>query len=661
MSDRRITQEEVDKRTQIASERTSMTTTIPPPPENFPQFSQNEANGMQTEENAVSGRLAKTPTQDFANFNRQVNVSGNEFDISPKQLSATGNGDRKEMETKPSTDASGNALKVKPLTRKNAIRGKKRRRSPFQRYQHCSTKDVDNDNIQTDDEDGHECQYEHRDGCEYGDENGDDAEPSQSLCKQILLFGFIKRRQNKKLKKSMVLEFYKSNISGNILGAESNFRDLAATSHLNDMNSNDARESERIRTGREEIHNGAIVPDPNFSTQVLFSKEKTPPKIIEVEPVNRNITIIRKMVKESPEEPKISTWKLIRHRVSSWTGRLNPLRKWSQSGRDNEARMSLRHGEANLGALTRDEFRQNADAPGTREVEAGEVIRVLNPVDCVRTCLISRSKSVRSVEPVIEDAYLGGTTLRRRPRVARLRREFAVSIDEVVNSNGTRYQMIEFDIQASSASRGYSETTTTTTSKVFGPNNRILQSLETLALMSGEADDSIQEDADFGAPLCRYSSREPSAEEARDTESDMNVNQHQIATSMVVAPAPEELRGSRILDNYTSTMDAINENSYPEVHRICDALKKYGTKMDPIPESDLENDSEASQRSNSDPPSLADTMNTSASSMSVQQKSSRGVSRSNAIRRKRRSMRFEPYTLSSWNGRGNNLKGTMQQ
>ncbi|KAF7924646.1 uncharacterized protein EAE97_010597 [Botrytis byssoidea] len=653
MSDRRITQEEVDKRTQTASERTSMTIAMPSCPENFPQFSQNEANGMQTEENAVYGHLAKTPTQEFANFNRQVNASASEVYKSPKQLSATGNGNRKEMETKSSIDANGNAPKVKPLTRKNAIKGKKHRRSPFQKYQHCSTKDLDNDNIQTDDENAYGYKYEHGDGYENGDENGDDDKPNQSLYKRILQFGFIKRRQNKKLKESMVLEFHKSTISVNILGAGSTSRDPAVISHLNDMNSNNARESEELSAGPGEIHNGAIVPDPSFNTQVLFSKEKTPPKIIEVEPVNRNITIIHKMVKESPEEPETSTWKLIRHRVSSWTGRLNPLRRWSQSGRDNEARISLRRNEADLGAFTRNGVRENADTRGTREAE-GEVIRLLNPVDCARTCLISKSKSVRSVEPIIEDASNEtrgeSATLRRRPRVARLRREFAVSIDEVINLHGTRYQMIEYDIQASSTSRVYSETTTT--SGVFGPNNRVLRSLETLALMSEEAGDSIQEDTDFGAPLCRHSSRQPSAEETGDTESDMNDNQHQIATPMVVAPAPEEPRGSRILENYTSTIAAINENCYLEVQRIFDALKDYAIKMETISESDLEEDSEVNQRSNSDPPSLAATMNTSESSMSVQQQSYRVVSRSNAIRRKRRSVRFEPYSLSSWNGRG---------
>ncbi|TGO09807.1 hypothetical protein BTUL_0154g00300 [Botrytis tulipae] len=653
MSDRKITQEEVDQKTQTASERTSMTITMPPPPENFPQFSQNEANGMQTEENAVSGHLAQTPTQEFANFNRQVNTNGSEVDKSPKQLSATGNGKRKEMETKSFTDASGNALKVKPLTRRNAIKGKKHLRSPFQMYQHCSTKDVDNDNIQTDDENGDAYKYEHGDGYENGDENGDDDKPNQSLCKQILHFGFIKRRQNKKLKESMVLEFHKSTISVNILGAESTSRDPAVTPHLNGMNSNNARESERLRAGPEEIHNGAIVPDPSFNTQVLFSKEKTPPKIIEVEPVNRNITIIRKMVKESPEEPEISTWKLIRHRVSSWTGKLNPLRRRSQSGRDNEARMSLRRNEADLGAFTRNEVRENADARGAREAE-GEVIRLLNPVDCARTCLISKSKSVRSVQPIIEDASNEtrgeSATLRRRPRTSRLRREYAYPIDQVINLNETRYQVLHFDIHGSSASGVYSETTTT--SRVFGPNNRVLQSLETLALMSEEADDSIQEDVDFGVPLCRHSSRRPSAEETRDTESDMDANQHQIAASMVAAPAPEEIRESRIQETYTSTIAAISEYRYLKVNHISGALEKYGPKMETIPESDLEEDSEVSQRSNSDPPSPADTMNTSESSISAQQQSSHGVSRSNAIRRNRRSVRFEPYSLSSWNRRG---------
>ncbi|THV53054.1 hypothetical protein BGAL_0061g00300 [Botrytis galanthina] len=713
MSDRRITQEEVAKRTQTANERTSMTITMPPAPENFPQFSQNEANGMQTEENAVSDHLAKTPTEEFAKFNRQVNANGSDVDKSPKQLSGTGNGNEKEMEIKPSTDALGNAPKVKPLTRTNGIKRKKGRRPPFQRYYHCSTKDVDNDNIQTDDEDGDEDKHTKGDEDEFGDENGDDDEPSQSLCKKIFVFGFIKRRQNKKLEKSMVLEFNKSTVSGNILGSGSNSSNPAVTSNLNDMNSNNVRESERLRAGPEEINNGAIVPDPNFNTQVLFSKEKTPPKIIEAEPVSRNITIIHKMVKESPDEPEISTWKLIRHRVSSWTGRLNPFRRWIRSGRDKEARISLRRSEADR---TRDSARNikrafssgqnseemllNAHARGTSEVEAEEVIRLSNPVDCVRTCLISKSKSVRSVQPIIEDAsnetgesaisgveatnlrrrrsvrsfapiiedasnetgsdnaapesaqrlqithepiypVPEGATLRRRPRVARLRREFTDSIDEVINSNETPHQMSAVDIQASSASSGYLETITTR--NLIGSNSLFNRSQQNLALMPEVADDSIEEDADFGAPLCRHSSREPSAEETRVTESDMNVNQHQIVTSMVVAPAPEEPRGSHILENYTSTIAAINENGHPEVNRIYDARKKYVIKMEPIPESEVEEDSDASQRTSSDPPSLADTMNTSESSMSVQQQSSCGVSRSNANRRKLRSLRFEPY------------------
>ncbi|KAF7897610.1 hypothetical protein EAF00_005838 [Botryotinia globosa] len=649
MSDRRITQEEVDKKTQTASERTSMTITMSPRPENFPQFSQNEANGMQTEENAVYDHLAKTPPQEFANFNRQVNASGSEMEKSPKQLSATGNGKRREMETKSSTDASGNALKVKPLTRKNAIRGRKHHKSPFQEYQHCSTKDVDNDNIQTDDENGDAYKNEHGDGYENGDENGDDDKPNQSLFKQFVQFDFIKRRQKRKLSELLVLEFRKSTISVNVLGAESTSGAPAVTSRLSDMNSNNARESERLRAGPEQIYNGAIVPDPNFNTQVLFSKEKAPPKIIEVEPVNRNITIIRKMVKESPEEPEISTWKLIRHRVSSWTGRLNPSRMWSQSGRDNEARMSLRRNEADPGALTGNEVRENADARGTREAE-GEVIRLLNPVDCARTCLISKSTSVRSVQPIIEDASNEtrdeGATLRRRPRVAILRREYAHSDDQVTNLNGTRDQVVHFDIHGSG---GYSETATT--SRVFGPSNRVLQSLETLALISEEADDSIQEDVDFGVPLSRHSSRRLSAEETRDTESDMDANQHQIAASMAVAPAPEEIQESTIRETYTSTIAAISEYRYLKEKHVSGALEKYGPKMEPIPESDLEEDSEVSQRSTSDPPSLTNTMNTSESSISVQQQPYRGVFRSNAIRRKRQSVRFEPYSLSSWNER----------
>ncbi|TGO20214.1 hypothetical protein BPAE_0322g00020 [Botrytis paeoniae] len=726
MADRGEKQDEVDKRTQTASELTLMTITMPSPPENFPHFSQNEANGMQTEENTVSGHLAKTPTQEFANFNRQVNANGSEVDKLPK----------KEMGTKSSTDAHGNKVKVKQLTeKKNGIKEKKGRRFAFQRYQHCSTKDVDNDNIETDDEDGDEDKHEHGDGDKYGDENGDDDEPSEVLCKRILMFG-LRRRKNKKFNKPEVLEFYNSRASGNILGAESDSRDTATTPHLNDMNSNNARESEGLSEGPEEMHTGTIKPDPNFITEVLYSEERAPPKIIQVEPVSRNIAIIHKMVKEPPEEPEVSTLKSIRQKVFLWAGRFNPLRRWSQSGRDNEARMSLRHSEADLGALTRDEFRENAerevvndhtnstedlenqtnrktnksgtrdsahnikrtgssgqnsegmilnaDAHGTRELEA-EVIRMANPVDCVRTCFISKSKSVKSIEPIIEDAsnetrgenaapesaqrlqtrrepiYSDpkGTTLRRRPRVERLRREFAGSIDELINSNQTPHLMPDVDIQGSSALSGYLETITT--SNLIGSNNGLNQSQETPALMSGVADNSIQDDVDFGAPLRRHSSREPSAEEPRDTESDMNVNQHQRGTSMnwesgtsvdqqndretsmAVAPAPEELRESRILENYISTMAAINEDCYPEVQLIRRALKRYEIKMKIILESDLENDSEASQRSNSDPPSLTDTINTSESSMSVQQQSSHGVSRSNAIRRKRRSMRFEPY------------------
>ncbi|KAK8904601.1 hypothetical protein QC760_006957 [Botrytis cinerea] len=88
MACREKTQEEVDKTSQTASELTSMTITMPPPPESFPQFSQNAANGMQAEENFVSGHLASTPTQEFANFNRQVTADGNEVDESPKQFSA---------------------------------------------------------------------------------------------------------------------------------------------------------------------------------------------------------------------------------------------------------------------------------------------------------------------------------------------------------------------------------------------------------------------------------------------------------------------------------------------------------------------------------------------------------------------------------------------
>ncbi|TGO59985.1 hypothetical protein BCON_0039g00160 [Botryotinia convoluta] len=773
MANRGITQEEVDKRTQTASERASMTTIMPPPPENFPHFSQNEANGMQNEENAVSGHLAKTPTQEFANFNRQVNANGSEVDKSPKQLSGTGNENRREMETKSSTNAYGNTLRVRPLIeKKSGTKEKKGRRSLFQRYQHCSTKDVDNDNIETDDEDGDEDKHGHGDGDEYGDENGDDDEPSESLCKRILLFGF-RGRKNKKFNESEVLEFHKSSASGNILGAESNSRDPAATSHLNDMNSNNVRrvtekgrwngctenptsendipatrESERLSEGPEEMHGGAIKPDPNFNTEVLYSKERGP-KIIQVEPVCRNIAIIHKMVKELPEEPKISTLKLIRQRVSSSAGRLNPLRRWSQSGRDNEARMSLRHSEADLGALTRDEFGENAErevvndhtnsaedlenqtnrttnksgtrdsahnikqtassgqnseemildanAQGTKELEA-QVIRMTNPVDSVRTCFISKSKSVKSVEPIIEDASnetggenaaperaqrpqdtwesiisgLEATNLRRKRSVDRLRDEFAGSVDGVINSNETPHLMPDVDFRGSSALSGFLETITASNS--IGSNNGVIQSQEASALMSGVADDSIQDDVDFGAPLCRHSSRESSAEEPRDTESEMSVNQHHNTltmsratsmnwesgtsvdqqndreTSTTVAPAPGELQESRILENYISTIAAINENCYLEVQRIRSALKRYDTKMNTIPESDLENDSEASQRSNSDPPSLTDTINTSESSMSVQQQSSRGVSRSNAIRRKRRSMRFEPYNdeLMGW-------------
>ncbi|KAF5874000.1 uncharacterized protein Bfra_005467 [Botrytis fragariae] len=735
MADREKTQDEVDKRTQPASERTSMTITVPPPPENFPQFSQNEANGMQSEENAVSGHLAKTPTQEFAKFNRQVHASGSEVDKSPKQLSGTGNGNGKEMETKSSTDAHGNRVKVGPLTKKkNGIKEKKGRRFPFQRYQHCSTKDVDNDNIETDDEDGDEDKHENGDKHEYGDENEDYDGPSISLCKRIFL-GFS-RRKNRKFNESEVLEFHKSSASGNILRAESNSRDPAATSHLNGMKSNNARESERLSEGPEEMHTGIIRPDPDFVTEVLYSEERAPPKIIQIEPVDRNITIIHKMVKELPEEPELSTLKSIRHKLSSLAERLNPLRRWSQSGKENEARMSLRHSEAELGVFTRDKFGENAerevvndhtnrtedlenqtnrttnksgtrdsahnikrtsssgqnseemilnaDARGIRELEA-EVIRMANPVDCVRTCFISKSKSVRSVEPIIEEAsnetrdenappesaqrlqatqepiYSGpeGTTLRRRPRVERLRHKFTDSIDEVVNPNETHHLMPDVGMQGSSASSGFLETITTSNS--IGPNNGVIQSQKAPALIAGVADNSIQDDVDFGTPLRRYSSHEPSAEEPRDTESGMDVNQHQRATtmnwesgtsidqqihretSMAVVPAPGELREFCILENYISTIAVINEDCYPEVQRIRSALKRYNTKMKIIIESDLENDSEASQRSNSDPPSLTDSTNTSESSMSDQQQSSCGVSRSNAIRRKRRSMSFEPY------------------
>ncbi|KAF7909247.1 hypothetical protein BELL_0347g00130 [Botrytis elliptica] len=658
-------QDGVNKRTQTASERTSMTITMPPPPENFPQFSQNEANGMQSDENAVSGHLAKTPTQEFANFNKQVNANGSEVDKSPKPLSATGNGNRRDMETKSSTHTHGHKSKTRPFIRKkNGIKRKRGRN--FQRYHHCSTKDVDNDNIETDDENGDKYKYKHRGGGEYGDENGDDDEPIISLYQRMLL-SF--RRENEKFYKSEALEFHKSNASGNILGAESNSRDPAATSHLNDMNGNNPRESERLSEGPQKIHNGAIIPDPNFNTEVLFSKERAPPKIIQLEPVDRNIAIIHKMIKESPEEPKMSTWKLIRHRVSSWTGRLNPLRRWSQSGRDNEARMSLRHSEADLGAFTRDELRENAerkianghtrdsahsikragssgqnseesfsnvDVYGIREVEA-EVIRMSSPA---RTCLISRSKSVRSVEPIIEDASNEtgggnaaqenaqrlqttqepidsdpdpeGTTLRRRPRVERLRREFTGSIEEVINSNRMLQAMSNVDTQGSSASSEYLETIATR--NLLGYSYGLNQSQQNLTLMSGVADDSIQDDDDFGAPLCRYSSRELSAE--------------------------EESQEHDILEDKTSTVTAIKEKCRSKVDRS--AVRGFVPEGDPIPESALE-DSEASQRSNSDPPSLTNTTNTSESSMSVQQQYSCGIFRSNAIRRKRRSMSFESY------------------
>ncbi|KAF7948679.1 hypothetical protein EAE96_007874 [Botrytis aclada] len=769
---------EVDKSLQTASERTSLTITMPPRRESFPDFSQTEANEMQTEEDAVSVRFAKTPPQEFANFNRQVNANGSEVDESLKQLSEKAKGKRRAIEIMSSTSTHGNTPKAKPFTRsKNSFREIVRTRFPFEGYWHCSTKDIDNDNIQTDDEDGNK--DGDKNGGLDGNQNRDKDEPCESLRKRIFQFDF-RGRKDTKIDKSHVVEFHDPSASGNILGAESNSGDPAATSHLNGMNSynvrgireerspNEGTESstsendvpankgaESLSEGPEVIHQGAIVPDPNFNTQIEYSSE-TPAKILRVEPATETINIIHNMCKDPSEKPKMPTPMSIREEVSSRAGRLNIFKKWSESGKANQARMILRYSEVDQGTSTRDRFRYNAQRGvvndhtnstedlryqinrtakncRTRGLEA-PISQISYGVSSVRTCFISKSNSVKSIAPIIENASneAGGdnaapesaqrlqdtsngtslrrrarvdrlrerfassieevinsnetpdlmsdverTTLRRTPRVNRVKREFTDSIDEVINSNETPNLMSDVDIQGSSPLSGLLDTITR--SNFIGSSNGVIQSQKTPALMSGVADDSIEdEDEDEGAPLCRQSSRDPSASEARDTESEMNGDQRQNAlaisratsrnwrsstrvdqlndhdTSTTVAPGPEELQEPRFIEDYKSLMVAINENCAPEGRRALNVLRQYQTKMATILESDPENDSEASQRSNSDPPSLTDTTNTSESSTSVQQQSPLGVFRSNAFRRKHRSMRFESHNdeLAEWETQG---------
>ncbi|TEY60195.1 hypothetical protein BOTCAL_0184g00160 [Botryotinia calthae] len=665
MACRERTQEEVDKSSQTTSERTSMTITMPPPPENFPHFSQNAANGMQTVENFVSGHLARTPTQEFANFNRQVTTNGNEVDKSPKQLSAVGNEIKRQMETESSIDA------------------------------------------------------------------------------------------------------YESSASGNILGAKSNSRDPAATSHLNHANNNGVatRNSEQLNEGPEVMGRGTIIPDPNFYTEVVYSKER-PEGVIKSERAFGDIAIIHKMCIMPPEEPKMSKLKLGRKRVSSLAKKLNPRRRPRQSGRDNEARMSLRHAEADLGALTRDEARDNAerevlndhtnntedlenqtnrttrseenhdgmmqatnklgtkdvahyikqtasskhnsgemilaaDAHGTKELEA-QVNQMTNPVASVRTCFISKSNSVKSIAPIIEDASNNtggesaapesvqrlqntreltisdpeGTTLRRTRRSDSLRNEFVHPMVEIVNLNERPHPTPDFGVPEPSALSRSSRTVTAY--NFIGCNEELLRSHGILALVPEVVGYSVQDDDDdddFGAPLCRNPSHKPSAEETRQTESEMGIDpypnaipmsrdapinrendasvdqQNNNETSLTVALTPEAILEARNLEYYISLIPTLDGKSNPEVRRICRALKDYPTKMDSISESELENDSEASQKSNLEPASLEGTLNTSESSTGVQQ---HRVSKPRVNRKIRRirpriprkgrpSMRFEPY------------------
>ncbi|KAM0155831.1 hypothetical protein ACHAQE_006596 [Botrytis cinerea] len=785
MACREKTQEEVDKTSQTASELTSMTITMPPPPESFPQFSQNAANGMQAEENFVSGHLASTPTQEFANFNRQVTADGNEVDESPKQFSAVGNDIQRQLETESSTDAYGNILRARSLKNRKGDG-----RPSFQRYQHCSTKDVDNDNLETDDEDEDEDKDEDEDGGEDGDggENGDGDENkdkdkrSRSLCKRILQFVLMIKKN--KLSKSKVFGNQESSASGNILGAKSNSRDPAATSHLNDANSNGVatRNSAQLGEGPEEMGRGTIIPDPNFNTEVVYSKER-PEGVIKSEPTFGGIAIIHKMCRMPPEEPKMSKLTLRRQRVSSLAKKINPRKRQRQSGRDNEARMSLRHTEADLGALTRDEVRENAerevvddhtdntedienqtnqttrseenhdgmmeitsksgtkdvahyikqtasskqnsgemilaaDAHGTKELEA-QVSQMTNPVASVRTCFISKSNSVKSVAPIIEDASnnTGGesaapesvqgfqntrdlivsdpeaATLRRTRRSYCLHDEFVHPTVEIVNLSKRPHPTPDFGVTEPSA---FSRSLRTVTGyNLIGYNAELLQSHENLALIPKGNRRSAQDDDDdnFGAPLCRTPSHKPSAEETRQTESEMSIDpypnaipisrdapinrgndasvdqQNNNETSLTVALTPEAILEARNLEYYISLIPTLDGKSNPEVQRILQALKGYPIKMGSISESDLENDSEASQRSNPEPASLESTLNISESSTGVQQhlvskpRVNRKIRRirPRIARKGRPSMRFESYDKEFLTSGENSLTSPTQQ
>ncbi|KAJ8065655.1 hypothetical protein OCU04_006327 [Sclerotinia nivalis] len=450
----------------------------------FPRFSQTEADRLRIQDITVQYYLSQTPTADFAKFNEHhIGTNGEVYDhrkYAEGKFIREGkeNGEKEEgahqaflnqyqsfvddmkatdkYEINQRKDSKISQRTLRRLKETYHIKEKERdevkeeKSGIFPIFLHGSEdafKDIDEDNIETDEE---------------KDENDS---PWYKRSK-FSLFG---SGRTKEVDEPEVFPFFDPTASGNVpVEQVSEVRGNSMSSLAIDMKSGKANGFREERRGFRHM-GGSIsegnVPnismrneqcvdgndlqtskntpcepvaisdsDPPFHTEISYSSERDG-EIIESEPVTDDISVINKIFKAPPEKPRRLALRSIRRKTVALPAMLK--RRWSQTMNDAELKKAgkakrlekakkierakkaameltsdeliLWHRQEALKALVGDSPGEDVEAMlrtsnknGTKDLE-NQVYQMTSDVPHVRTCSITKSDSVKSVVPIIEN------------------------------------------------------------------------------------------------------------------------------------------------------------------------------------------------------------------------------------------------------------------
>ncbi|KAF7879207.1 hypothetical protein EAF04_000405 [Stromatinia cepivora] len=443
----------------------------------FPRFSQQEADRLRIQDITVQHYLSRTPVAEFKEFNEHhVDTNGEVYDHRKyaegkfirkgeengvKEDTKEGaheaflshsrglvdDTDEHEIDQRKDSKISERTLRrLKNLCHvkeKEKDEDKEEKSGIFPNFLHGSedaSKDIDEDNIETDDEKDRNDSpwYKRSDFSLFGSGRTKEVdEPEVFPFFDPTASGNVPAEKVSEVRRNSISSLASDVRSGRANGLREErrgFRHMGTSASEGNvnismrngqyMNGNDVQMQINTTCGRVVISDS----DPRFHTEILYSSERDG-EIIESERVTNNISVINKIFKAPPEESRISALRSMRRKAISLPTMFK--RRWSQITNDAEAKkvekakkiekakesaldmindeMVVWYRQKALKALVGDSPRENVEGMlrnsnknGTKSLE-NQVYQMTSDVPHVRTCSITKSDSVKSVVPIIEN------------------------------------------------------------------------------------------------------------------------------------------------------------------------------------------------------------------------------------------------------------------